>query len=193
MQRDLHRIYLEAQVLAAQAGDRAAFERLVDGWQTRFLAHARRLTGDRDLARDAVQDAWVDIVRGLPRLRDPRAFPAWSFRIVTRKCAQAVGAIQKRRRTADSLRAHGASDAVQAPEAETRSDLAAVSAVIADLPAHQRAAVALHYLDGFSVTEISVVLGVPAGTVKTRLMHARRRIRAALEPHSKGDSNDTHQ
>lgn len=193
MKRDLHRIYLEAQVLAAQTGDRAAFARLADGWQARYMAHARRLTGDRDLARDAVQDAWVDIVRGLPRLRDPRAFPAWSFRIVTRKCAQVIGRIQRRRRTAETLKAETVAEPAQTPLAETRADLAAVTTAIAGLPAPQRAAMALHYLDGFSVTEIAVALGIPSGTVKTRLMHARRRIRAALEPDKQGDSDDTQQ
>ena len=191
MRRDVQRLFQESQVLAAQAGDRPAFERLTAYWQPRLLAHARRLTDTSDMARDVLQDAWVDIVRGLPRLRDPVAFPAWSYRIVTRKAAQAVSRIQRTRRTADDLASDPGQARVEWPEAEARSDLARVSQAIAALPPAQRAAMGLHYMDGFSVAEIAVALGIPAGTVKTRLMHARRKIRAALEPDREGDSDDT--
>lgn len=191
MRRDVQRLFQESQVLAAQAGDRTAFGHLAACWQPRLLAHARRLTDTSDMARDVLQDAWVDIVRGLPRLRDPVAFPAWSYRIVTRKAAQAVSRIQRTRRTADDLARDPGQARVEWPEAEARSDLARVSHAIAALPPAQRAAMGLHYMDGFSVAEIAVALGIPAGTVKTRLMHARRKIRAALESDREGDSDDT--
>lgn len=191
MRRDVYRVFQESQVMAAQAGDRAAFDRLAAYWQPRLLGHARRLTDCPDMARDVLQDAWVDIVRGLPRLRDPMAFPAWSFRIVTRKSAQAISRIRRTRSMADQLARETDAPPAQMPVAELRSDLDRVSRAIGALPPAQRAAMALHYLDGFSVAEIAVALGIPAGTVKTRLMHARKKVRAALEPENKGDRDDT--
>lgn len=78
-------------VVPAQAGDRRALDRLIARWHRRLVAHGWRLTGDRAMAEEAVQSAWIDIVRGLHGLRDERAFPAWAYRIVTRKTAAAIG------------------------------------------------------------------------------------------------------
>jgi hypothetical protein len=64
VQRDSERVYDEYLVVAAQGGDRAAWERLVARWQPRLLRHAWRLTGQADRAADLVQDAWVDICAG---------------------------------------------------------------------------------------------------------------------------------
>ena len=61
---------------AARVGDRDAFIRLAEHWQPRLLRHAYRLAGDGDDARDIVQDAWADIVKGLPSLKDASVFPA---------------------------------------------------------------------------------------------------------------------
>ena len=65
--------------------------------------------------------------------------------------------------------------------AEFAADLAIVQAAIAELPPAQRAALALFYIEGLGVAEIAIALDVPPGTVKTRLMHARRKVRARLE------------
>ena len=90
MTRDAERIYDEYLVAAATTGDRAAASRLVARWQPRLLRHAWRVGGDADLAKDAVQDAWIEILRGLARLDDVAAFPAWAYRIVTRRCQRAL-------------------------------------------------------------------------------------------------------
>ena len=72
----------------APISDRA---RLVEAWQPRLVGHAWRLTGDTEMAREAVQDGWVEILRGLSALRDEMAFPAWALRIVTRRCRRLGG------------------------------------------------------------------------------------------------------
>ena len=76
-------------------------------------------------------------------------------------------------------------------EAETRSDLASIRQAMAHLPDNQRITLALHHQDGLSVSEIAVVLGVPSGTVKTRLMHARRKLAAHFVSHQEGEGDDT--
>ena len=75
---------------AARTGDRRALGRLAERWHSRLVAHAYRLTSERAQAADAVQDAWTDILRGLPSLDDAAAFPAWAFRIVSRRCARSI-------------------------------------------------------------------------------------------------------
>ena len=76
----------ELLVLRCQEGDTEAFELLVGRWQGRLWRHAWRLTGDENAAWDALQEAWIGISRGLVRLADAVAFPAWAYRIVSNKC-----------------------------------------------------------------------------------------------------------
>lgn len=183
MQRDSERIYDEYLVASAQAGDRAAWERLVARWQPRLLRHAWRLTGHADRAADLVQDAWVDIWKGLRRLEDVVAFPARAFRIVTRRCRRAFHDNDRERlgmaELAETASEH---DEAAGDGAIARGiDLARVRAAMETLPATQRAALSLFHLEDLSVAEIAIALDVPPGTVKTRLMHARRKLRARLE------------
>jgi RNA polymerase sigma factor (sigma-70 family) len=177
MSRSETRIFDEYLVAAAKAGDRAAFALLARRWNGKLSAHAWRLLGNTEEAREAVQDAWIEIVRGLGRLSDERAFPAWAYRIVSRRCARNIGGSVRRRKIAETLLA-------DPPETEERGadiDLKGMRAAIRALPQEQRAAIALFHLEEMSVAEVAVALDVPAGTVKTRLMHARRKLRAALE------------
>lgn len=190
MRRDRKRVFEEYLVVSAQAGDRQAFERLATHWQPALMRHACRLTGDQDMAADTLQDAWLDIVRGLPRLKDAAAFPAWAYRIVTRKCANSIRKVQRVRRTKEAYAAQPAPADEGQARTEARADLAAVSDAIAALPPEQRSAIALYHLEDMSVAEIAIALSIPAGTVKTRLMHARRKIRAALETTLEGGCDE---
>lgn len=181
MRRDTERIFDEYLAACARAGDRASFGRLAARWQPKLLGHAYRLTGDGELARDIVQDSWADIVKGLPGLRDTSVFPAWAFRIVTRRAADAIRRAQSRRRVEAAFLAEPQPTDQSAAAIEAQADAVPLNQAMAALPPGQRAAIGLHYSEGFSVAEIAAALSVPAGTVKTRLMHARRKLRAALE------------
>ncbi len=180
MDRTREQLLDEYLVASARIGDRKAFDLLARRWGRKLLAHAWRLTGDVDLAREAAQDGWVEIVRGLGRLLDERAFPAWAYQIVTRRCARLVG----RRRRDRNLTAAVAIEPVfgaGSPEAADPVAAGRLRTALAALPEAQRAAVGLFYLEDLSVAEVAIALNVPAGTVKTRLMHARRSLRAVLE------------
>lgn len=90
-------------VSSARLGSRDAKAQLVDLYQTRFLRHAYRLLGDVEQAKDAVQDGWLEIIRGLAGLRDDMAFSAWAFRIISRCCAQSIDRQVKTRLIRDRL------------------------------------------------------------------------------------------
>ncbi len=171
---------LEAYLVAsARAGDTRALSRLVELRGGRLMAHAVRLLGDREVARDVVQEAWVEILRGLRTLRDDHAFLPWALRIVTRRVAREI----RRRQRGRALEAAVASETdLSVDEAgPVASDAAKARAAIAALPRDQAATVALFYLEDLSVGEVATALDVPVGTVKTRLMHARRKLRDLLE------------
>ena len=166
-------------VRCAKMGDRAAFSTLAKRWMPKLTGHAYRLLGDREQALDCVQDAWADIVKGLPKLTHDHAFPVWALRIVSRRCAKLISKLRSDR----ALKADIEQELASAPQSTSPAfvDGDAVRKAIANLPAGQRAAIALFYLEDFSVADIAAALDVPAGTVKTRLMHARKSLRAQLE------------
>jgi RNA polymerase sigma factor (sigma-70 family) len=178
MTRSAARILDEYLVASARTGDREAFGMLAQRWHAKLVAHGWRLTGDQEAARDAAQESWIEIARGISGLKDERAFPAWAYRIATRRCAKAVGRNVRERGLGQAL-ARESPEPVQAPGASL--DEERLRRAIAALPNDQRSAIALFYLEEMSVAEVAVALNVPAGTVKTRLMHARRKLRAALE------------
>lgn len=155
-------------VAGARLGRARNAEALVRLCDARLMTHARYLTDDIDTARDVVQDAWIDILRGLNGLRDDRAFVAFALQIVTRKAARDVARRQRARQVVDD-------PFPPAPPADPDLPQA-----IAALPATDRAALGLFYTQGLSVAEIAQALSIPPGTVKTRLMRARTRLRALL-------------
>lgn len=153
-------------VQAAQLGGRSAFDALVRRWGSRLLAHGCRLLGDREAARDAAQSAWAEIARDLHRLQDPGAFPAWAYRIMSRRCAREIGGLVHRRRLSAGLKTAQVVSPAWAEADEGGPDIARLRASIRDLSPEQRAALSLHYFEGLSVAETAVALDVPVGTIK---------------------------
>jgi RNA polymerase sigma-70 factor (ECF subfamily) len=186
MARRTARLFDEYLAAAARVGDRGAFGQLAERWQPKLLAHAWRLLGEADAARDVVQSAWIDIARGLGRLEDASLFAAWAYRIVSRRAADAIRERVRARRLGAAFAAESPGTDDTAGRMETAADVEPLARAIAGLPPDQRAAVALFYMEELSVAEIAVAMSVPAGTVKTRLMHARAKLRAALKGEGHG-------
>ena len=130
-------------------------------------------------ARDATQEAFVAAWRKLPTLRDAAKFDAWLDQITVNACRMAI----RRKKTVRELRLMPEADF---PAADRSTALAQAKAVAFDnaferLTAEQRALLLDHHLDGRGVEEIAGRLGVPAGTVKSRLFAARKALEAALK------------
>lgn len=171
-------------VAAARTGDRQAMDQLARLVGPRLMAHAARLTGDAEVARDVVQSAWVDILRGLPGLRAIAAFRSFALQIVTRKVARQIKGLQQQRTLERDFAAEAEKSAP--PLGDAAADAATVRRAIDCLPPVHRATLALFYLDEFSVAEVATSMDVPVGTVKTRLLHARAKMREIL----KGETDD---
>ncbi len=170
----------ELLVLGCQRGDAAAFNRLVERWHDRLVRYARWLTGDVEMARDAVQEAWMAVISGVRGLDHPALFPAWAFRIVKYKCVDR----RRRNRRDEEAKARWSEGRGASGTDEEPMRFSDLNEAIASLPAAQRDAVLLFYYEGFSVREIALIESVPAGTVKTRLYHARKALRGLLEEDS---------
>jgi RNA polymerase sigma-70 factor (ECF subfamily) len=179
--RDSERIYDEFLVAAAMTGDRPALSRLVVRWQPRLYRHAWRVLGDAERAKDLVQEAWVEILRGIGRLQDVVAFPAWAYRIVTRRCQRSFQRASREIVEFDADESGAEAQVTEDDAGELAAELSIVAEAVEKLPPLQRAVLALFYIEELSVAEIAIATDVPPGTVKTRLLHARRKVRALLE------------
>jgi RNA polymerase sigma-70 factor (ECF subfamily) len=176
MDRGPDEVLDEYLVVLSQAGSEPALRVLVARWSPRLLRYVARTLGGVEGAEDVAQEAWIGVVRGLPRLRDPARFAAWVYGIATRRCADEIRARRRGRRLAGALAAEAAVNGHAVEEAGAPGlDFAAA---LRSLPPGQRMVVSLHYGEGLATETVADALGIPAGTVKSRL-HAAR---AALKP-----------
>lgn len=171
-------------VAAARDGDRASLEMLLRRSADRIHAVCRRITGNDADAADATQEAMIAIVRGLPRFDGKAAFSTWAYRVATNAC---LDELRRRRRrpepTDDEVLESSFSG--RGDDIEAAGDRADIDAALATLAPDFRAAVVLRDLLGLDYAEISDVLGVPTGTVKSRIARGR----AALADRLSGDGN----
>ncbi len=182
MTRSADRILDELLVLQCQGGNADAFRRLVSRWQGPLRLHARYLVGNSEAARDIAQDAWVDIARTIHKLREPASFRGWAFRIVGHKAADWVRRERRRRQLREeAARNKPEVQDCNARDASAEEATSVVRRAINSLPPDRQRIVRLKYLDQLSVPEIAEILGIPTGTVKSRLYHAREQLRRALE------------
>lgn len=162
-------------VLEAQAGNRKAFEQLYRTYHQPLLRFAYRLCSDEQLAHDAVQETWISLSKSLKSLKDPRGFRLWAYKTVRWRV---VDQVRRRGAVAEELNEQTAEGSNPVDEQVATSDQ--LRAHIDRLPAQERQALALFYLDEMKLTEIAAILDVPVGTVKSRLNRARGRLRQQM-------------
>ncbi len=169
-------------VKAAQGGDHEAFEVLASAAGDRLYAIACLILRDRQRAEDAVQEALVHAWRELPGLRDADRFDAWLHRLVVNACADQG---RHARRWATEVRMIR-SEPTTEDDANSLADRDQLERGFRRLKPEQRTIVVLHFYVGLRVPEIAETLGIPAGTVKSRLHYATAALRAALEADARG-------
>ncbi len=169
--------YLVTLVLG---GSREAFDRLARRWTPRLLRYATRVTGRPEVARDIVQETWIGVIRGLKRLEDPSAFPAWIYGIAHRKCVDVIRVNQRQRRLRETAERESAVVAADNQSGLAPGKTADLDAAIMHLSPDQSDVVHLFYGEDLSIDEIGSILGVPTGTVKSRLHHARESLKNFL-------------
>jgi len=162
----------------AQRGDVAAFEALLRGRIDALFRTAWAILGSEADAHDATQEACLSAWRQLPRLRDADAFDAWLHRVLVNACRMALRR-RGRVREVPIAPAHdraGSDDATSAPFDEAD----AISRAFDRLSVDHRTILVLHHLHHRPLAEISVALGIPVGTAKSRLHAARAALEIAL-------------
>jgi RNA polymerase sigma-70 factor (ECF subfamily) len=166
-------------VESARRGDRDAFAILVRTHGDRLFGIARRILRDVDLADEAVQRTFVKVWQELPSLREADRFEGWLTRILVRHCYELSRADGRRTVRLVSLDVVSESPTPDTSESFARRDQ--LEAAFRRLPPDQRAILVLRHYIGLEPTEIAATLGVPAGTVRSRLHYAHRELRAAID------------
>ena len=173
-----------------QAGDTEAFEPLVEKYKRKVFRLAYQVLRDQEEALDAAQEAFVKAFRALPAFKGDSAFYTWLFRITMNV------ALDRKRQQATRTKSLGAEDVP--PEEWERTatsadpdpeDVAAgverrarIRKGLDSLSEHHRTIIILSDIEGLQYREIAEVLGIPMGTVMSRLHHARKRLREVLGP-----------
>ena len=161
----------------AKAGDHGAFSELGRIWIDRLYAVAFLVLRDPDRARDATQDALFACWRDIRALRDPDRFEPWLRRILLNACYRE--AHRERARTVLEQSASWTRETDLDPQA-AYADRDELERGFRRLTTEQRALIALHFYEGLPITEVAATLGVPVGTVKSRLHRATQELRASL-------------
>lgn len=176
----------------AQVGDKKAFELLVIKYQRKLMRLVSRLVRDPAEAEDVVQEAFIKAYRALPDFRGDSAFYTWIYRIGINTAKNYLVTQGRKAPTsteADVEEAESFDDGerlrdINTPESMLASKQIAetVNSAMNELSEELRIAITLREIDGLSYDEISVVMGCPVGTVRSRIFRAREAISVKLRP-----------
>jgi|SRR6185295_17916185 len=157
-------------------GDKEAYRHLVERYQAEAVGHAIGILGTREDALDAVQEAFISAYQALGRFDLDRRFYPW-FYIILRNCCYRLAAARKKREVSisDEL-------VILAPAANASpEEIMALDQALLELKDEDRELITLRHLDGLSYEELAERLGVPLGTIMSRLFHARKKLREKLD------------
>lgn len=171
---------LRVLVVKCQIGDKDALEKLFCRFNPALKYYLRRLL-DRDDVADVLQDVWLAVIRRLRTLRTPEAFTVWVYRIARSRALDHLG---RRRQPAQFENDAPESESPDERESEfSAEDGKAVHAALAQLNPEHREALTLRFLEELSYDDIAAVTGCAVGTVRSRLHHAKAKMRKLLEKH----------
>ena len=181
--RGKREVLIELLVVQTQAGNARSMAELIDLCQPEMSAYAQRLLGESNDAKDAVQEAWLSVIRGIHRLKDPEAFRAWALRIVHHK---SMDIIRSRVRERDVIAT--ATDELSKSATEsttvvaiTHDDSIEIRRIIERMPVTDQTLIKLFYENEMSTKEISFITGSSMSAIKAKLYSLRQKIKLEIE------------
>jgi RNA polymerase sigma factor (sigma-70 family) len=169
---------LESLVHSVREGDADAYAVIVRRFQDMAVGYGYSILRDFQLAEDAAQEAFLEAYRSLDQLRVPAAFPGWFRRIVFKHCDRITRG--KHLAVIPLEAAEISRESTQGDEPEKYEMKDRLVEAINELPDHERSAITLFYISGYTQREIADFLGVPVSTIRKRLFTARQRLREML-------------
>jgi RNA polymerase sigma factor (sigma-70 family) len=174
---------LESALLVVrwQQGDRSAFEGIVKLWERSLFYYLRRLAPSEADAWEILQETWLKLFRSLRTIRDPRALPGFLYQTARNT---AISRLKRPNVLELDLDADRICDDREVEPTVDGFEAERVHDALAHLPLLQREALTLFFLQDLSLDEIALLLGIPKGTVKSRIHYAKQSLRTIL---SQGD------
>lgn len=176
---------IDLLVLTAQQGSQKAFGKLFKYFHQPLVGFAFKLSNNKELANDAVQDTWIKVSKNIRKLSDPRAFRSWLYKLLRWRIID-----YQRKNTSDliSIDDKSIDDSVfiqdsgkqNYSEIDSRKD-EILSVAIRSLPSIEKQIIHLFYLEELKISEIAIVLDIATGTIKSRLNRARKMLKQKYE------------
>ena len=173
-----HEMFL---VLRSQTGDKAAFDELLERIQQRLFRYIYRLTGNRALAEDVLQEVFIIIYRKLRWLENPKLFRAWAYRIASRETFRHL---KTEKRWTDQIRDEEVLEKISGDEPEEFYEpelIAKIPELLAEISPAARAVIILHYLEEMTLSETAEILDIAPGTAKSRLAYGLESLRKKVK------------
>lgn len=183
--RSSREIYDELLVTRCRQRDLAAWDELVDRWNDRLYYYLRRLIDDEQDAKNTLQDVWVGALRGIHALRDGSRLAPWLYTIARRAAMTHFRRHLSRPEDSATDLVEGASEVEGQQQQWDNAEL--VHFGLQRLGFNEREVLTLFFLEDLSLKEIAELLGLPVGTVKSRLFKARNDLRRILEREGTGN------
>jgi RNA polymerase sigma factor (sigma-70 family) len=166
-------------VLQYQSGNANALTELVQRWHKQFCNKAYWIVKDADVAKDVAQDSWRTIITKISNLKDPNSFGGWASRIVYTK---AIDSIKFNIKERENLKDYQNEIDLVDTKSENNEELKlALLKAIKSLPERQKMVIQLFYVEEYSLKEIGGILNISVGTAKSRLFHAREKLKIILK------------
>jgi RNA polymerase sigma-70 factor (ECF subfamily) len=176
--RDKDAVARELLAVRCRRGDRAALEELIRTWEPRLLYFLRRLVRDESDAWDVLQETWVRVLGGIGSLSEPRSLAPWLYRVARNTANSHARSCEPPHESLEDHSDANAPDPAGGPL--DFEDAEEVHRGLQSLTLPHREVLTLFFLQDLAVEEVATVLGVPPGTVKSRLHYAKRALRLAL-------------
>ncbi len=173
--------YIDAKlVISYQSGNTVALTQLVKRWHKAFCNKAYWIIKDKQVAKDIAQDSWKTIIEKIDDLKDPNTFASWSLRIV---CNKSFDWLRRHKKVTENLNGLELNDDVEELQYddEREQQRKVLLKAIKVLPLHQKEVIKLFYTEAYSLKEISKTLNISVGTTKSRLFHAREKLKQILK------------
>ena len=166
-------------IMQYRSGDRLALQKLVKRWHKEFCEKAYWLTKDAEASKDIAQESWNTVIAKMDTLKEPSSFQTWALRIVFTKAMDWMRANERNKTKLESY--YKNYDRTQDDKNDNEALKDALLVAIKSLPSEHQIVLKLFYVENQSLKEISNLLDISVGTVKSRLFHAREKLKQQLK------------
>ncbi|WP_339724306.1 RNA polymerase sigma factor [uncultured Paraglaciecola sp.] len=187
MKRNSEHILTEWLVVNCQLGDADALQQLMKIWYPKLLRYAHRQLADQQKAQDAVQNTLEVVAKSISKIKDPGSFAKWVYQILQNKGVDILRQKHRQDRLCEEYVQFQEGQAIEHSTLAKEAEYVEFEQMLSGLQPQLYQLVHLHYLEGFSMLEISELLVIPAGTIKSRLHQARKLIQINLQNSQSGE------